>query len=188
MGGCGNAEPMTDQQTIDYGEIMHDAVLFIIRRALKEAETNGLGAENHFYIGFTPNYDGVMMSDYLREQNPEEMTIILQHRFWNLQVEQDQFSVDLSFNQKIERLTIPFEALTSFADPSVPIGFKLSESLSELTGAEPQPQEKAEIKPFKPAPKDNTKSKQRKSPSKADKPTASKTDNVIHLDQFRPKK
>ena len=116
-----------DDGNIDYGDIMHEAVLLIIRRALAQAQAYGLGNTNHFYISFYTQYEGVKMPEYLKAQNGEEMTIVLQYRYWNLQTDEHGFSVDLSFNHKIEQLYIPYEALTSFADPFVPIGFKMSE-------------------------------------------------------------
>lgn len=112
---------------IDYGEIMREAITLIAKRAIESAIKNGFGGVNHFFITFATQAKGVVMPEYLRAQNPNELTIVIQHRYWNLTVGEDYFSVDLSFNKQVEHLVIPFSALISFADPSIPIALQISE-------------------------------------------------------------
>lgn len=115
------------QDTIDYSEIMQEAVILIIRRALMQAAQNGLLGSNYFYISFLTQHEAVEMPEYLRKKHPEELTIILQNRYWDLEAHDHFFAVKLSFNQRIEQLKVPYDAINSFTDPSVPISFQLSE-------------------------------------------------------------
>jgi hypothetical protein len=91
----------------------------VVRQALDEVVEDGLVEDHHFYITFYTEHPGVKLPDYLKERYPGEMTIVLQHQFYDLEVDEDRFSVMLSFNNVPERLTIPLAAVTIFADPSV---------------------------------------------------------------------
>ena len=110
---------MTFPGTIDYETLAQDAMRGVIRRILKQTEQSGLPGEHHFYISFDTCAQGVNLSKRLRERYPEEMTIVLQHRFWDLAVGDDQFEVKLTFDSIPERLVIPFKAIKVFFDPSV---------------------------------------------------------------------
>jgi uncharacterized protein len=103
---------------IDYQRFVEDALRDAVRRLLAEVAEQGFPGDHHFYIGFRTGHPGVTMPRSLRDLYPEEMTIILQHQFWNLEVSADLFSVELSFNASRQRLHVPFAALTMFADPS----------------------------------------------------------------------
>lgn len=109
---------------LDYSRLVDEAMHYVVRQALKLAQKYGLTNNHHFFITFQTNYAGVMMSDELKTRYPEEMTIVLQHQFWNLEVEENHFSVVLSFDGVKQNLTIPFDALVSFADPSVKFGLQ----------------------------------------------------------------
>ena len=94
------------------------------RNTLKLVQKTGLKGDHHFFITFVTKYPGVMISDKLLDKYPDEMTIILQHQFWELEVDDNYFSVVLSFDNVHESLTVPFDSLTAFADPSVKFGLQ----------------------------------------------------------------
>lgn len=102
-----------------YDRLVEDALRMVVRSALKRVESDGLPGGHHFYITFLTHFVGVIMPDYLREQYETDITIVLKSHFWELEVEDHQFSVGLSFKQKPERLTIPFASITRFVDPEV---------------------------------------------------------------------
>jgi hypothetical protein len=104
---------------IRYDILAQEALRGLVRKVLAETAKNGLKGEHHFNISFATGAPGVRMPDRLREQYPDEMTIVLQYQFWDLKVGADAFEVGLSFGGVPERLTVPFEAVTSFVDPSV---------------------------------------------------------------------
>lgn len=103
---------------LNYGNMVEAALRSVVRDALSHVERQGLPGSHHFYISFFTQHPDTAMADYLRQRFPHEMTIVIQHQFWDLKVEQDGFAVTLSFNQAPETLYIPFSSLTSFADPS----------------------------------------------------------------------
>jgi hypothetical protein len=105
---------------IPYDEIVQEALRAVVGRVLGEVETNGhLPGEHHFYITFKTGAPGVDIPRHLSERFPDEMTIVIQNRFWDLKVGEDGFEVGLSFNQAPARLVIPFSAITGFVDPAV---------------------------------------------------------------------
>ena len=107
------------QDLFQYDKMVENALRGVVRDALERAAQEGLRGAHHFYIGFATEMPGVTIPDYLRGKYPGEMTIVLQHQFWDLEVGEEAFSVTLSFQKQLERLTIPFAAIRSFADPSV---------------------------------------------------------------------
>ncbi len=104
---------------IRYDILTQDAMRSVVRTVLTDGATKGLPGEHHFYISFDTRADGVVLSPRLKAQYPKEMTIVLQHQFWDLTVTNDRFEVGLSFSGIPERLVVPFRAITGFADPSV---------------------------------------------------------------------
>ena len=108
---------------IRYDLLVQDALKGVVRKVLIDAK-EGLPGEHHFYISFQTDFPGVRLSNRLREKYPQEMTIVLQHQFWDLDVTEHAFEVGLSFSGMPERLLIPFDALTGFFDPSVQFGLK----------------------------------------------------------------
>jgi uncharacterized protein len=123
--GCDGMLTTNDGQ-IDYEGLveiaMRDAMRGVIKSLLTEISKTGLPGEHHFYISFNTNAPGVNLSKRIKEKYPDEMTIVLQHRFWNLLVHADHFEVSLTFNSIPERLVIPFAAIRVFVDPSVRFG------------------------------------------------------------------
>jgi uncharacterized protein len=109
---------------IRYDILAQEALRGVVRRVLIDAAKKGLPGEHHFFISFNTLAPGVRMSDRLRAQHPEEMTIVLQHQFWDLTIAEHAFEVGLSFNGVAERLLIPFDAIKEFVDPSVQFGMK----------------------------------------------------------------
>jgi len=167
---------------IRYDVLTRDALRGVLRRVLNDAAAHGLPGEHHFFITFLSQADGVKLSPRLLAQYPEEMTIILQHQFWDLVVSEDRFEVGLSFGGIPERLVVPFSAIKSFFDPSVQFGlqFEPSEGTADVPAtnlpAAPAPSALAvpEVEP-------------------ADEPTAeepakpSEGAEVVRLDRFRKK-
>jgi hypothetical protein len=119
---------------IRYDVLARDALRGVLRRVLMDAAEHGLPGDHHFYITFQSTADGVKLSPRLMAQYPEEMTVILQHQFWDLVVTEDRLEVGLSFGGVPERLVVPFSAIKSFLDPSVQFGlqFETGESAAEL--------------------------------------------------------
>jgi hypothetical protein len=113
---------------IRYDVLVRDALRGVLRRVLAEAAEHGLPGEHHFFITFLSTVEGVKLSPRLLAQYPEEMTVILQHQFWDLVVTEDRFEVGLSFGGIPERLVIPFSAIKSFFDPSVQFGLQFEPS------------------------------------------------------------
>ena len=149
------------EDLIRYDLLVQDALRGVVRKVLTDAARDGLSGEHHFYISFRTEAPGVRMSQRLREKYPQEMTIVLQHQFWDLGVTEHSFEVGLSFSGVPERLLIPFDALSGFFDPSVQFGLKfdLNEGAEGEEATEVQPvapkagprgaaSEPAEIKPL----------------------------------------
>ena len=116
---------------IRYDLLVQDALRAVVRRVLADAARTGLPGDHHFNIAFKTQAPGVVVPPAIRPRFPDEMSIILQHEFWDLVVTQEAFEVSLNFSRKPERLTMPFDAITGFTDPSVPFGFKLEPRVSE---------------------------------------------------------
>ncbi|RDJ27129.1 Stringent starvation protein B [Bosea caraganae] len=107
-----------------YDLMVQEALKGVVRKILTEAGRDGLPGEHHFYITFRTTAPGVRLSQRLRDKHPDEMTIVLQHQFWDLNVSEHSFEVGLSFSGVPERLLVPFDAITTFFDPSVQFGLK----------------------------------------------------------------
>ena len=118
---------------IRYDVLAREALRAVLRKVLSDAAAHGLPGEHHFYVTFRTDYPGVVMPPRLRTRYPQEMTIVLQHQFWDLVVHEDRFEVGLSFGGVPERLAVPFSAIKSFFDPSVQFGlqFEASETAPE---------------------------------------------------------
>jgi uncharacterized protein len=118
---------------IRYDVLARDALRGVLRRVLADAAEQGLPGEHHFFITFLSTAEGVKLSPRLLAQYPEEMTVILQHQFWDLVVTEDRFEVGLSFGGIPERLVIPFHSIKIFRDPSVEfvLEFEPSDAVAE---------------------------------------------------------
>lgn len=187
---------MPDQ--IRYDLLTQQALRGVVRAVLAEATRKGLPGEHHFYIAFDTNAEGVRMPDRLRAQYPEEMTIILQHQFWDLKVGDNEFEVGLSFGGVPAKLVIPFEAVKGFFDPSVQFGLQFEEVGEEdgqratPANAQDKVQDKVQDKPVerrrRPAP---TATQPAEAPAASaepePEPPATGGAEVVRLDRFRKK-
>lgn len=162
---------------IDYEQLVQESLRNVVRTVLEQAEKHGLPGEHHFYISFATTHPDVDMPEYLKEEFPEEITIVLQYEFWDLVVEEDRFSLTLCFSDMKERLSIPFSAVVSFVDPSVKFGLQFTPTIHERR----LPKKTKKIKTDVPAAKKKTK-------DKAGKTTPASESNVVTLDSFRKKK
>lgn len=124
---------------IRYDLLVQDALRSVVRKVLGDAIRDGLPGEHHFYISFRTDHAGVRLSTRLRERYPEEMTIVLQHQYDNLTVNEAAFEVGLSFSGVAERLRVPFDSLSGFFDPSVQFGlkFEAEPAAAEVPAEEP---------------------------------------------------
>ena len=156
------------QDLFHYEKMVERALRGVVREALERVAQEGPRGAHHFYIGFSTGMPGVAIAEHLRERYPEEMTIVLQHQFWDLEIGDESFSVTLSFQKQLERLTVPFEAIRSFADPSVNFVLEFA--------AEPAAEPKAVggLPAPKPAPEPE--------PTRSDERPAA---DVVTLDSFR---
>lgn len=139
-------DPAMSTDLIRYDLQVQDALRGVVRKVLADAARDGLPGEHHFYITFRTQSPGVQLSPRLREQYPDEMTIILQYQFWDLKVDDEGFEVGLHFKNIPEKLHIPFEAISGFYDPSVQFGLKF-EALGDLGPEEDEDDEEIELPP-----------------------------------------
>jgi len=128
----------TPDSLIPYDEIVQEALRAVVGRVLGQVASGGgtLPGNHHFYITFKTHAPGVDIPKHLRERFPDEMTIVLQNKFWELVVEEDRFSVGLSFNQIPAKLLVPFSAITAFVDPAVDFGLQFQAAVGDLAPEE----------------------------------------------------
>jgi hypothetical protein len=173
---------------IRYDLLAQDALRGLVRKVLTDTAKSGLPGEHHFSISFKTDAEGVKMSPRLREQFPQEMTVILQYQFWDLKVTDTGFEVGLSFGGVPEKLTIPFAAIKSFFDPSVQFGlqFETIEAEPAAGGDIAAATAPAEAQPVMPA---DTAAAASKVPEgrPADAATDKPSGEVVRLDRFRKK-
>jgi hypothetical protein len=153
-----------------YDVLTQEALRGVVKAALKIAAKSGLPGEHHFFVAFNTSAPGVRLSERLRQRYPREMTIVLQHQYWNLAVREDEFEVELSFNDVPEKLVIPFRAIKGFLDPSVQFGLQF-EAMSDSA-----------VKPEGAA--EDSRSKDEKADEEA---VAAEEPKVVSLDSFRKK-
>src|SRR5688572_16552993 len=127
---------MAAEPTIDYEALAQDAMRGVVRTVLTQAAKQGLPGDHHFYVSFDTGASGVVLSKRLKDKYPHEMTIVLQHRFWDLSVGDDGFEVKLTFDGIPERLVVPFSAIRVFFDPSVRYGLQFEDPNAEPEGGE----------------------------------------------------
>lgn len=114
------------RERVEYGRMVEAALRTVVRDVLRRLAGDGLPPPHHFYITFHTGHPGVELPDFLRERYPGDMTIVLQHQYWDLQVDDEGFAVTLSFNDQLHRLRIPFNAIRVFADPGVEFGLQFT--------------------------------------------------------------
>jgi hypothetical protein len=189
---------MTDH--FRYDLLTQQALRGVVRTVLAEAaKRKGLPGDHHFYISFDTKAEGVRISERLRVQYPEQMTIILQHQFWDLVAHERGFEVGLSFGGIPEKLAIPFEAVTGFFDPSVQFGLQFEEvsegedrrSPANVQTVQDKPAKKRRTAPPVPAPLATAPAAAAAAiaPEKAEKPAKPvRGAEVVSIDRFRKKK
>ena len=163
---------------IGYQALTDQALRGVVRDALRRIEKSGLIGAHHFYLTFKTHADGVEIPDFLKEQYPDEMTIIIQHQYWALKVKEDYFEVTLTFKKLPAPLHIPFNALTAFFDPGVQFGLQFR--------AEGEAQKSAPAPVAVPnAPENAAETPEPVGPKPA--PASEKPGEVVSLDSFRKK-
>jgi hypothetical protein len=160
---------------IRYDVLARDALRGVLRQVLTDAAEHGLPGEHHFFITFVSTAEGVKLSPRLLAQYPEEMTVILQHQFWDLVVSEDRFEVGLSFGGIPERVVVPFHSIKSFFDPSAQFGlqFEPQETAAEMPAS-------ANLPAVPPAPTANL-------PVAEEPPRGNEGATVVRIDRFRKK-
>ena len=165
--------------TIDYGNLMHRAMRSLIQNVLTDVSDNGLPGEHHFFITFDTMHPDVEIADWLSDRYPNEMTVVIQHWFDNLDVTDEGFSITLNFGENPEPLYIPYDAIQTFVDPSVEFGLRFEtqdgdedapDGLSAVTEPDPVPEAPME---------------EMAEPEPASEPEERKEAEVVSLDQFR---
>ena len=173
-------DSLMPEDLMRYDLLAQNALKGVVREALRIAETTGLPGEHHFYIAFNTRAPGVELSEKIAARYPREMTIVLQHQYWNLRVHDTWFEVELSFDNVPEHLVIPFDAVKGFLDPAVQFGLQF-----ETQAQHPRPRE---VEPATPA----AAAKSQPAPAAAedaeeDKPAQDEAAKVVSLDQVRKK-
>ena len=166
-------------QTIDYGNLMHDAMRGLIKKVLKDVQANGLPGSHHFFITFDTSHPDAELADWLSDRYPDEMTVVMQHWYDKLEVGDDGFGIMLNFGEAPEPLFVPYDAIKTFVDPSVEFGlrFEAQEDEDDIDEIEEALEEIADTTPVPlPDPKP-------KSEDVTEEPA--KEAEVVSLDSFR---
>ncbi|HHG90494.1 MAG TPA: hypothetical protein ENJ90_08460 [Devosia sp.] len=166
-----------------YDLLAQDALRSVVRLALLRVRESGLPGDHHFFIAVSINHPGVTVSDRLRKKYKDEMTIVLQHQFWNLEVYEKFFEVELSFDNAPEKLIIPYAAVKGFFDPSVQFGLQFEVAGEESTLEKEIEEEDGETEEDQPVSEEEAEAAEM-APSEA----SNDDSTVVSLDSFRKKK
>jgi uncharacterized protein len=176
-----------------YDALVDDALRSVVRRVLRQVADKGLPGSHHFYISFRSTDPGVRLPEYLRAKYPEEMTIVLQHQYWDLVINEEFFEVTVSFNKQQERIRVPYVALSAFVDPSVRFGLQFDRKDKAAAGGEkveaganqaPSSLPAPEKRPSIGAPAEGAATPEAAAPDDKPEDPASK---IVKLDSFRKK-
>jgi uncharacterized protein len=175
-----------------YDALVDDALRSVVRRVLTQVAEKGLPGSHHFYISFRSGDPGVMLPDYLRAKYPEEMTIVLQHQYWDLILGPNHFEVTVSFNKQQERIRVPFAALSAFVDPSVRFGLQFDRKdkvgeKAEAPAAPPAALPPAEKRPPLAAPATSEAKPEDGTEQAAEAKPEDAASKIVKLDSFRKK-
>jgi hypothetical protein len=168
-------------RTIDYGNLMHEAMRGLIRKVLQDVCDNGLPGAHHFFITFDTSHPDAELADWLSDRYPGEMTVVMQHWYDRLEVGEDGFSVTLNFGDAPEPLYIPYDAIKTFVDPSVEFGLRFETQESENDVATGKRQKSPGVPLAKPKPA-KASQKGLKEPTEDKK---AKDAEIVSLDSFR---
>ena len=172
---------MSDQY-FDYDLMVQDALKSVVRNIIDDVAKNGLKGEHHYYIAFRTTDPDVVLPDHIKARYTDEMTVVIQHRYWGLKVNEDDFEIGLSFNQKPEHLIIPFDAIIGFVDPSAQFALQFEygeDKASNDTGLDDGHDIAIEA---------GTEAITMNDPGEADSGKSGDDSKVITLDAFRNKK
>lgn len=153
---------------LDYGNLMHRAMRGLIRDVMAQVADRGLPGAHHFFITLNTRHPGVAMADWLRSRYPDEITIVIQHWYDHLEVDPDGFAITLNFGNQPEPLYVPFDAISTFVDPSVEFGLKFE---TQIDDEDDQP--------------DDEDGGDDEAPHAEAEPEAPRTGEVVSLDKFR---
>ncbi|GAB4363298.1 MAG: SspB family protein [Oricola sp.] len=188
------------EDMIRYDILVQNALRGVIRKVLSEVARTGLPGNHHFFITFVTNAPGVKVSNRMREQYPEQMTIVLQHQFWDLEVSETAFDVGLSFSDVPERLHVPYSAIRGFYDPSVNFELEFDVENTDAVAAEPpepagaqdaardDARDAGEAAKLPAAPRKKAKGKDEGKDEDDDRPEPTGGADVVSLDSFRKNK
>jgi len=155
---------------LDYGNLMHRAMRGLIRDVMAQVADQGLPGAHHFFITLNTRHPGVAMADWLRSRYPDEITIVIQHWYDHLEVDPDGFAITLNFGNQPEPLYVPFDAISTFVDPSVEFGLKFETQIDD-GDEDDQP--------------DDEDGADDEAPHAEAEPEAPRTGEVVSLDKFR---
>lgn len=203
------SEEEQPEDLIRYDVLTQEALRDVIRKVLEEVASSGLPGEHHFFITFRTDHPSVRLSARMRERYPEEMTIVIQHSFWDLKITETYFEIDLSFDDILERLRVPFSSLKGFFDPHVKFGVQFDADYLEAANADievvlessdddgevenlPQVAQTRDMTKSAKKPKAKKKKDATKEDNSKDASETTSTDNaegaeIVSLDQFRKK-
>lgn len=174
---------------IDYDAKVQEALRQVVRSVLIDTEKDGLKGEHHFYIAFKTQAEGVDIPAHLTSRFPDEMTIVIQHKFWGLQIHEDYFEIGLSFNQKPEHLVVPFDAIVGFVDPSVQFALQFHDENEQITEETTSLEEVENLVVGEESPATPVETKQQEDGASSNSTEEDKSggDNIVTLDAFRRK-
>ncbi len=176
--------------SLNYNELVSDALTIVVKKSLLCVKKHGFEGEHHFYITFLTGADGVEIPDFLFNKYPNDMTIVIQHQFYNLEIFDNYFQVSLSFNKHLCRLTIPFRAIISFMDPAVNFRLILHPNVSAKPSEDSQTSEETDdsLLKFTPRPRPKEIFKEVINEFKTERTPKKPLNNIVKLDNKRPKK
>jgi len=196
------SEEELPEDLIRYDVLTQEALRDVIRKVLLEVASSGLPGEHHFFITFRTDHPSVRLSARMRERYPEEMTIVIQHSFWDLKITDTYFEIDLSFDDILERLRVPFSSLKGFFDPHVKFGVQFDAEYLEAANGDVEvvlegsddsgevenlPQVAQSRDMAKSTKNSKSKSKKKKDGEQNEQETSEGAE-IVSLDQFRNKK
>jgi len=168
-----------------YDALVDDALRSVVRRVLVQIAEKGLPGSHHFYISFRSTDPGVELPEYLRAKYPEEMTVVLQHQYWDLIITDESFEVTVSFNKQQERIKVPFMALSAFVDPSVRFGLQFDRK--DKTGTGEKSDVVATVPTPLPAPEPKPKGDSAAAAADPEAKPEDAASKIVKLDSFRKK-
>ena len=184
-----NTQPPEEvEDLIRYDILAQEALRGVVKKVIQEVARTGLPGEHHFYVTFDTQFAGVRMSNRMLEKYPEEMTIVIQHQFWDLESTDNHFSIGLSFDQIPETMVVPYSAIRGFFDPAVQFGLQFEADVEDVYGEDSEAKLEADKAVSLPSPKKLDKITDASSDdAKTDGDEEEASAEVVSLDAFRKK-